>query len=177
MNRDSRNDRFMELVAQHQVALYGYIFAIVQHAADADDVLQRTLLTLWRRFDDFEPGTNFAAWAWKTAKFEVLNHARAKRRERLIFSESLATALSDQIDELAGEANDESRRVALDECMEHLHVKDRQLIQRCYEGDAQVKAVADVLGRTSQSVCNSLKRIRTTLYNCVQQKLSGPVGG
>jgi RNA polymerase sigma-70 factor (ECF subfamily) len=174
---ESRNDDFMQLVTQHQVALYGYIFALVQHAADADDVFQRTLLTLWRRFDDFEPGTNFAAWAWKTAKFEALNHARSKRRERLVFSDSLATVLADQIDGLASDASDESRRAALDECMQLLHEKDRQLLQLCYEGDSPLKSIAEQLGRTAQSVCNSLKRIRTALFNCVEQKQSGQALG
>jgi RNA polymerase sigma-70 factor (ECF subfamily) len=174
MNPTDRNDEFLQLVSQHQVALYGYIFALVQDANDADDVMQRTLLTLWRRFDDFEPGTHFIRWAQKTAKFEVLNFARAQRRSRLVFSEEIIASLADQAEASLDPSTDDLQREALGDCISRLNGKDRELIQLCYEGDQKVKVVAKMLGRTSQSICNSLKRIRTALYNCIEQKLTPP---
>lgn len=171
MDPESKGDEFMELVAEHQVALYSYIYAFVQNAADADDLLQRTLLVLWRRFDDFERGTNFARWASKTAKFEVLNFGRAQRRRKLIFSDELIASLAEQVEEVTEQ--DLSRREALDACMEQLTRGDQHLVHLCYERERRIKEVAGLLGRTPQSVCNSLKRVRTALYNCMQQKLQG----
>lgn len=177
MDSDDRSERFMELVSEHQAALYGYIVALVRNADDADDLLQRTLLVLWRRFDDFEPGTHFARWAWRTAKFEILNFGRAQRRQRLVFSDELLASLADEAEELTDEPVDRQRRVALDACVETLNGGDQRLVHLCYERERRVKDVAALLGRTPQSVCNSMKRIRTALFNCVQQRLQAEEEG
>ena len=78
-----RDEVFTDLVTEHQARLYGYIFAMVQNSADTEDLVQRTLITLWRRFDQFELGTDFCAWSLTTARYEVLNFQRAGRRPNL----------------------------------------------------------------------------------------------
>ena len=64
----------MELLTQHDRALSVYVYSLVSASADADDILQQTKMILWRCFDQFESGTNFIAWARKTAFHQVLTH-------------------------------------------------------------------------------------------------------
>ena len=54
-----RKHQFAELLREHHRDLFNFIFSLVHHHADAEDVFQQTTLVLWRKFDDFVIGTNF----------------------------------------------------------------------------------------------------------------------
>ena len=166
------SDEFMELVTLHQTRLYGYIFALVGSAEDADDLFQQTILVLWRKFDQFERGSDFARWAWTTAKFEVRNFQRTSRRGRVVFSDSLVNQIVSEAELEDETADGMARERALKECVTKLPADDRELLNLCYQDRTKVKDIAARLGRSSQSVCNSLGRIRTALFNCIQRVLT-----
>jgi RNA polymerase sigma-70 factor, ECF subfamily len=63
MNRDKRTFDFLKLVLQHQHEIYAYILMLVPHIHDADDLFQDGMTIMWKKFDQFQPGTKFAAWA------------------------------------------------------------------------------------------------------------------
>ena len=163
-------DEFVELITRHRNALFGYILALVQNTADAEDLLQQTCLVLWRKFDQYDPEGNFVGWASKTAQFEVLNFFKRRRRDRVVLSDELlgdlATALVEADDE------DAARKEALAGCLAKLSTNDRALVEQCYEGRANFKTVAEKLGRSADGVYKSLARIRQWLFECVERVLS-----
>ena len=65
----TRTEEFVELSSSHQRQLLGYIFTLVGNMDDAEDLLQQTNLILWRKFDDYQPGTDFIRWACYVAAF------------------------------------------------------------------------------------------------------------
>jgi RNA polymerase sigma-70 factor (ECF subfamily) len=169
---ESRAAEFAALVTRHQGQLYGYVYALVQNSADADDLVQRTVLTLWRRFDQFEPDTDFAAWAWKTARYEVFNFLKTKNRSPLRFSDALVSQLANRAGSTDPDRGQADRAAALASCVEALPPTDRQLVLDRYQGDQQVQGLAAQLGRSTQSVSNSLARIRRALFQCIQRRLA-----
>ena len=66
--------------------LRAYIFALITHSQDADDVLQEAKVRMWRAFGQFQSGTNFAAWSRKVAFHQVLSYRKRRKRDRLEFS-------------------------------------------------------------------------------------------
>ena len=73
MNRKSAdNMEFVRLLTGQQRQLYLYIIALLPNPTDVDDVLQATNMVLWSKADEFEPGSDFGAWARRVAHFEVL---------------------------------------------------------------------------------------------------------
>ena len=68
-----RGERFMRHLMGNEHRIYGFILSLVHNWSDADDLLQDVTAIMWRKFDLYEPGTNFCAWALKIARFEVLN--------------------------------------------------------------------------------------------------------
>ncbi len=79
---------------------------LLPHAANADEVLQKTSIVLWSKFKQFDPDTNFLAWARRIARLEVNNFCRVQGRQRIVFDDSLIeniVAVRDEIDsELEG---------------------------------------------------------------------------
>jgi RNA polymerase sigma-70 factor, ECF subfamily len=168
-------DRFMAELMAHQRRLYQYIYALLPRRQDAEDAMQNTLAVLWKKFDQFDPGTSFYAWASRVAYLEVQNYRRRNNRLVTVLDEAvfeqIAAEVESQFDLL------EARRDAMLRCAEKLNLLDRQLIKLRYAPGATVKDVARRLGRPANSVCKSLGRIRHALWDCINREMAGSEDG
>lgn len=163
---------FSTLLQQHQSQLFGYIHCLLRDFNDADDLFQQTATVLWRKFDDYDRGRSFLSWACGVARLEVANFLRTRSRSRLYFSDDLNLLLIESQDRVST-LDADARRAALGNCMNRLSEWDRGLLMDCYgEEDLRVTEIAREQGRSSQSVHNSLRRIRRTLFACVQRTLN-----
>ncbi|MCG8584998.1 MAG: sigma-70 family RNA polymerase sigma factor [Pirellulales bacterium] len=169
MTADDRNALFRELITRHQRQLYGYLYALVHNHADAEDLLQQTSVVLWRKFDQFDPDTKFINWATRSAYFEACNFLRT-RRKSVSFSDELLEAFAENFDS-ARDDSDEYHE-ALEGCVEEMPDGDRWMIDQAYGEDLSAGEIAKLLGRSRQSVSNSLRRIRQALLACIRRTMS-----
>lgn len=167
----SREGRFARDLEQQQAKLFGYIHSLVRDLDDADDLFQQTSLILWKKYGEFDPTRSFFAWACGIARLEVSNFLRTRSRSRIYFSDQLNLLLLEAQEELT-EDELEDRRGALAGCVEKLRLRDRKLIEECYGETSSVSEVAGRSGRSPQSVHNSLRRIRRSLFECIHRTLS-----
>ena len=69
----SDSEEFVRLLTEAQGPVYGYLLTLITDRNRARDLLQETNITIWKKADTFEEGTNFNAWACKIAYFHVLS--------------------------------------------------------------------------------------------------------
>jgi RNA polymerase sigma-70 factor (ECF subfamily) len=167
---DDRVAEFLELYSSNYPRLQFYVTALLPSANDASDVLQETSMVLWRKFDSFEIGTNFFAWASKIARLQVMKYRDRQGRNAKLFDTKL-------LETLAVEASDEQllRKMplqALENCLGKLSEADRTLIRRRYQPGTTVQQLAIEVGRTANSLSKSLGRIRRALLECIERTLA-----
>ena len=166
----SGEERFVQLFHQHERRIYGFIVSLVPRWEDADDLFQETAAVLWRKFDRFEPGTDFVRWALSVAQFEVLRYRRARQKSQRIFSDATVEALAERLPAF-GETS--SRRTeALQHCLTTLKERDRELVQMRYDPGATVLEVAARVGRSVPAVYKALNRIHGQLFDCIRRTLA-----
>ncbi len=163
-------EQFTQLLAQCQRRVFVYAMSLLHDPNDAEDVLQETNLVLWRKFDEYEPGTDFARWACRVAYYEVLTVRRKNARTKLLFSDEFIETLSADCERTMREWDD--RQEALRQCVKKLNDRDRQLLRSRYEPGATTRSVAESSGRSVQGVRKSLLRIRNALAECARRALS-----
>lgn len=156
---------FIQQLTTHQSRLYAYILSLVFDPDQAEDVLQQTNAVLWQKEADFEIGTNFVAWSFRVAYFQVLAHRKTLYRERLVFDDDL-------LHDVAGVASESDatfvhRQRQLRKCMEKLSEPHRELIARRYGSGATIAHVAESIGKSVGAVKQLLFRVRTRLIDCV----------
>ena len=78
-----RRRRFEDLALPHLDALYRRALGLLRKPADAEDLVQETLLRAYRTFDNFEPGTNEKAWLFTILYSIASNLRRARWRKPL----------------------------------------------------------------------------------------------
>ena len=62
-------------------SLYGGALRMTRNPADAEDLVQETMLRAYRAFDRFEAGTNLKAWLFRIMTNAYINTYRKKQRE------------------------------------------------------------------------------------------------
>lgn len=165
-----RQEEFVVLLNGAHALLLRYVMSLVGHRHDAEDVLQRASLVMWRRFATFETGTDFIAWATTVAFYEVRNFQRITGRSKLDFDDELMQTLAA---ERAQQVRQWSPRMeALEACVEKLNRSNRDLVEAIYTQGMAIGVVAEQMGRAEQTLYNKLNIIRRALAECVQQRMA-----
>lgn len=165
-----RSGEFVTQLFRVQPQLYAYLRTQISSRSDAEDVFQNVTLVLWEKFGEFEPGTDFLAWAFQIARFKVLQYYREDARRRIVFSEEFLEVVATKSQSLAAKVSD--MRQALADCMQKLRPMDRDVIERCYLSGATAPSVAADLGRPLEAIKSVLKRSRRRLFECIQRTLA-----
>jgi RNA polymerase sigma-70 factor (ECF subfamily) len=164
-----KTELFIRLLGQHHRSLHLYVMSLVPNRTDAEDVLQQTNLVLWREFHQFQPGTNFAAWACRVAFNQVLAWRKRRQRERLVFSEAFLQAVAAEVSADAERLEERTHRLA--GCIQKLPPHHRELIRLRYSEGNAVESIAAEVNRTVDAVYRMLSRIRHVLFDCVTRSV------
>ena len=165
-----RQAEFVQLLNVAHRRLLAYLVSLLGNLQDAEDVLQRASVTMWKKFEVFESGTDFSAWASTIAFYEARNFQRLNARSRLVFSDYLLETLAEE--RLHDVEHIDSRHNALSQCLQGLDEPARKLLEAAYLEEGSVVQLAERMGRAPQTLYNKLNSLRRFLFNCVQQRLS-----
>lgn len=113
--RPSYHDDFISLLTGHQDILLPFIRRSIGDLATAKDILQEVNLVLWKKSAQFHKGSNFKAWAFKVAKFQILGNYRDSQRSRLIFDDDLLSQLSTKVSQVDDAWKNEHRLDGMNE--------------------------------------------------------------
>jgi len=164
-----RHDLFVRLLSGHSSRIFGFILSLMFNRNDADDIFQETSVVLWKRFDEFQEGTNFQAWACRIAYLHVMNFRRKHKKSRLLSDRALEMIAEDA---LANADYAEQQEEALAHCLGKLNVKDRELIEQRYYRRFASKEIAETQSKSIHSIYRSLVRIHAILLRCVKLTLA-----
>ena len=171
MDQDKRTIDFLRLFVRHQNEIYAYILALVPHVHDADDLLQDGMIVMWKKFDQFKLGTNFAAWGVKTMRYEILVYRRRlARSKRVLMEDSLFEVLMDRIPDIQDDAG--VRLEALRTCHGLLDNRSKQIIKMRYELNTPMKDIASRLKLSRRHAYHILGQITGALLRCMRRRLA-----
>ena len=161
---------FIQLLTTHQSRLYAYALSLLGKREAAQEVMQETNIVMWRKADQFQMGTNFAAWMMKIAYYQVLEHRRKLNRQALfVVDEDFLSALAEEASESTEHIAEQ--QMALQACLARLPERQRDLVRRRYSDGASIKAVAEQIGIAANAVKQTLFRARGKLIDCVRYRM------
>lgn len=170
--RKTESDEFLRLLLENQTRIYAFILGLVGNYSDADDIMQETTSLLWKKFDEFTPGTDFVAWGISVARYKVQNYRqkRQRMRKRVIFDDDILERISPKTEQ----ANQylEDRIGVVRGCLKKLKERDSLFLQLRYYDKIMPKEISGRLGMTIQAVYKRLARVHARLLKCVKLNLS-----
>jgi RNA polymerase sigma-70 factor (ECF subfamily) len=168
------SEQFITLLNASHGRLLGFLRVMLGNNADAEDVLQRASLTIWRKFGEFDASKDFFTWASSFAFYEAKNFQRVSARSRLHFDEKLMERLAEE--RVADLDHREARLAAMDRCIDELGDTDRELVREFYLNKTEVASLAERLGRAPQTLYNKLNALRRLLAECMKRRLAEEAG-
>jgi RNA polymerase sigma-70 factor (ECF subfamily) len=133
---------------------------------ESEEILQRVAVTLVRKYEQYDPGRPFVAWAIGIAKIETLAFLRERRQERLVFDDALVAGIAES-HERAAQASSSIPQF-LSDCVEELDGRSRRAIQLRYGEDMRTAQIAEALEIGDGAARMLLSRARTMLRRCVE---------
>jgi len=162
---------FVLLITRHQAAIYAYILTIHPNRVAAQDILQETNLVLCRKLADFEPGSNFKAWAFRIAYWQTMAHLKRVQRSGMVTLEpDVLDLVAQETEEQLGDFED--RHLALRSCLQKLPAGDASILLAHYQRGESLAEISGRLGRTREALKQVLLRIRRSLRACIERQLA-----
>lgn len=167
---DRKSAKFFRLYTSIQGRLHAIILVIVHNQSVADDLLQETAATLWEKFDQFEEGTNFSAWAIRIAKNKCFEYLRRNEKTKKLFRNEFYSRVAD----LAVDATQDlsTHLKALDICCEKLDAGRRSLLKLRYSENVPIKDLAVQFGQPVSTLYNHIAQALDWLRFCIKKTLS-----
>ncbi len=168
---EDKAKEFMQLYLQNQRRIYGFISAVIPNKSDAEDLAQEVFSIIWAKFETFESGTNFSAWALAIARFRVLAFQQKNAKEQKMFSDQAIKSIHNVF--LSNEQEDRDRHEALHACLAKLTAADREILKMRYNFSGTIRDMADYSKRSVHTLYKTLSRIHRLLHQCITKSLAG----
>ena len=167
-SNDLAREAYVQQLIAEQTGLFAYIVTLLGNLNDASNVLQQTNLVLWRKAEQFTPGTSFHSWSKKTAYYQTLAFLRDKKRDKHIFDEALLEKLAARPTVF----DEDERRVALRHCLGTISADSLNLLRQRYTPGTPVADIAKQRRKSEGAIRNALMRIRQTVVECIERQLA-----
>jgi RNA polymerase sigma-70 factor (ECF subfamily) len=163
-------DEFETHVREHQTGLRAFIRALGADEAWVDDLAQEAFMVAYRRFDEFEPGTDFGKWLRSIARRLLANERRKEARRSRLLPFAVADVLLHHEPEPQTGPDLDGLLPALRECVGQLPQRSRELLQRRYAANENAASLARQFQVKADAVRQQLLRIRIAVKECLEKK-------
>jgi RNA polymerase sigma-70 factor (ECF subfamily) len=162
--------QFLSLFLRSQREIFRYVAALVPNMTDAEDIVQQTALSLWEKFDAYDPEKPFTPWACRFALNKTRQWIERRQRWQALLDRGLAEELAQRRQEL--EPLIDQRLKCLETCMQKLPLEQRLLLEGYYYERTDVEELSKRSHRTVAGTYKMLQRIRHSLQACVESRVN-----
>ena len=162
-NRSLRADDWAaEALHQYADMVYRLAYAQTRNRTDADDIFQEVFIRLVRKGPGFESGEHMKAWLIRVTVNCAKGMWLSSWKRRMVFWEDRNLAKIPAEEAPAGNS-------ALEEAMDSLPMKQRQVIHLFYYEEMSVEEIGEALNEKPSTIRSQLSRARKAL----KKKLTG----
>lgn len=170
---DGDVDAFAPVVRRFERPLRAWLATHAPPGVDVDDIAQATFIAAYTRLDGYSLGTNFAAWLFTIARYQLQTETTRLRRLADYHSRYAPELLARELERRTSMPVEESDAYlhSLKECLEALDEhRKRFLMWRYYEA-IPLTEMADRSGRSVAAVKKHLWLLRRQLQECIERKV------
>lgn len=164
---DEMNDKetFSSLIQSIENDLYNIAKHKISNENDIEDIIQETILKIYKNYDSLKKEENFKAWSIKILLNECNNFYKRNYKERLLFNKIVCKKSVNLEDNSILEFEDE---LCFKELLKGLSQKDQDIFICYYQCNYSIKDIADILNINENTIKSTLKRSKIKLKKMIK---------
>jgi len=169
---------FASVVRQFERPLRIWLATHAPPGVDVDDVAQASFIAAYTRLDEYTPDTNFAAWLFTIARYQLRTETTRLRRIADYHTRYTAERLGRELDHRSDQpvAGDDERVGFLKDCLGAVDERRRRFLTWRYEEALPLAEIAERSGRSVMAVKKQLWLLRRQLQDCIDGKATAAEG-
>jgi len=159
---------FEELLDRYEDKVFRLAYRFVRNETEAQEILQDTFLSIWRKLHTFKGDAQFSSWLYRVAANAALMRLRAQRRHPEISTEELPVGYLDNNGQLPAIGENWARRPDDQLQSEELRDHIQQAVDALPELYRTVFLIRDVEGLSTEETAEvlniSVPTVKTRLH-------------
>ena len=155
------------LYARHHVQTYRFLLRLVGDEAQAEDLVSEVFFDVWRNAHQFQGNSRVSTWILAIARFKALSSLRRRKDDEL--DDDQAAAIADLADDPEIAVQKKDRVAIMRQCLSHLSLAHREIIDLAYYQDKPINEVAEILGVPENTVKTRMFHARRRLSELLAQ--------
>lgn len=145
---------FERLVMEHKTTIYSVCYMFTETKAEADDLFQEVLVSLWQGMDSFRGDASLRSWVYRVSMNTCISYKRKKKIQTV--------PLEFSADSMAPDSPESKQAKLLHERISRLEPFDRAIVLLWLE-DIPYEEIAAIVGISTKAVGVRLVRIKEKL--------------
>jgi len=161
---------FLSALGKNQEKLFRICSIYSKDNEDAKDLFQEVLVHVWRSMATFKGNSSIGTWMFRVALNVCLRFKskHTKNQNRFIRLDSMT--ISNLRTEENSEEENEKKLKDLRKCVKKLNDGDKAIVALYLEG-VVYREISSILGLSENHVAVKVKRIKSKLFNCLNEIL------
>lgn len=165
---------FEPIVRRYEKPLRAWVAGHAPPGIDVDEISQRAFIAAYTRLSDFITGSNFAAWLFTIARFQLKTEMTRMRRLADYHNRFAPDLLQQSLDMDTYRSCDlwEQRLAYLQDCIQQLGAASTQFLTWRYHDQISIEEMASASGRSPGAVKKQLWALRQKLHRCIELRFA-----
>ena len=155
-----KTDIFTELIVEIESDLYNIAKNKVYNINDIDDILQETIIKIYKNFDSLKNKESFKAWAIKILLNECNKIHRTRYKEILLFDKIINRNSSQDADCSISNLENE---LSFKDLLKNISIVEQNIFILHYQCNYSIKEISEILNINENTVKSKLKRSKAKI--------------
>ena len=172
-------EAFEIVVRQYERPLRAWLAVQAPPGVDVDEIAQQTFIAVFTRLNEYELGTNFVAWLFTIARYQLKTETTRLRRIADYHTRYAPDLLQRELERHDDELPEMwlVRVESLQKCLDTLGDSLRQYVNWRYREEIPLEEMARRSGRSVTAIKKQLWLVRQKLQHCIEKRITTTQGG
>ncbi|MDP6524479.1 MAG: sigma-70 family RNA polymerase sigma factor [Kiritimatiellia bacterium] len=172
--QEGKTAPFEVVVRRYERPLRAWLAVQAPPGIDVEEIAQRAFVTAYGRISDYSVGTDFGAWLFTIARYQLKTETTRLRRIADYHARYELNLLELEQEKRLDEPPEHQvmRLDHLKTCMESLGEHVRRFVTWRYDECIPLDVMAERSGRSVAAVKKQLWKVRRKLHDCIESKMT-----